>query len=159
MTDLDGAQFRELCGRFATGVVVVTALDPDQSPAGMTANSFASVSLDPPLISFNVDRASDFHRAIATAETFAVNVLGAGQEALSRRFAKTPGPERFEGVGYRRTDTGRIHLAGAIATLDCETFERFPVGDHTVVIGRVVGGEAHDGRPLLYFRGGYRNLA
>ncbi|MDX2060357.1 MAG: flavin reductase family protein [Gemmatimonadales bacterium] len=159
MTDFDAAQFRELCGRFATGVVIVTTLDSSGAAAGMTANSFTSVSLDPPLISLNIDRTAEFHRAIEAAATFTVNVLGADQEALSRRFAQAPGPERFSGIGYRRTETGRILLTGAIATIDCETFQRFPVGDHTVVIGRVVGGEAHDGRPLLYFRGGYHNLS
>jgi len=154
---LGSAEFRELCGRFATGVVIVTAAARDGTPAGMTANSFASVSLVPPLISINVDRAADFHRAIATAETFAINILADDQEALSRRFAGSE-PNRFAGVGYRLTDRGGIVLAGGIGLIECVVEQRVEAGDHTIVIGRVVGGEIHEGRSLLYFRGGYRSL-
>jgi len=157
-TSVDPAQFRELCGRFATGVVVVTAVGSDGSPAAMTANSFTSVSLDPPLVSLNVEHAADFHPVIAAAPGFAINVLAHDQEAISRRFA-SPGPERFAGIGYRWTDRGSIVLAGAVAAIECETFQRLSIGDHTIVVGRVVGGEVHDGRPLLYFRGGYHTLS
>lgn len=156
-TSVDAAQFRELCGRFATGVVVVTTAYPDGSPAGMTANSLTSVSLEPPLVSVNVEHVADFHQVITAAPGFAINVLGHDQETLSRRFAGS-GPDRFGGVGYRRTDRGLIVLTGAIAAIECEVFQKFAVGDHTVVVGRVVGGEVHDGRPLLYFRGGYHTL-
>lgn len=158
MSDVDSAHFRALCGRFATGVVVVTAVDPAGRPIGMTANSFASVSLDPPLVSLNVEHRAEFHATIAATDRFTVNVLSHEQEALSRRFAGTPAPDRLEGVGYQTTEAGRIALDGTIATIECEVFDRYAVGDHTIVIGRVVGGTARDGRPLLYFRGGYRAL-
>jgi flavin reductase (DIM6/NTAB) family NADH-FMN oxidoreductase RutF len=157
--DVDSAQFRELCGRFATGVVVITATGPDGAPAGMTANSFTSVSLDPPLVSINVDHQADFHAIVADAAHFTINVLSADQESLSRRFAGPAGADRFEGIGYRITDAGRILLTGAVATIECETFQRIAAGDHTIVIGRVASGEANAGRPLLYFRGGYHTLA
>lgn len=157
MPDVDSAQFRQLCGRFATGVVVITATMPDGSPAGMTANSFTSVSLEPPLVSINVDRAADFHAVIMAADGFVINVLSSEQEATSRRFAG-PAPHRFEGVGYRQVRGGRILLSGVIATIQCDRHAAFDVGDHTIVVGRVVGGEVHDGRPLLYFRGGYHAL-
>ena len=85
--DVDPAEFRQLCGHFATGVVVITAASLTGDPAGMTANSFASVSLLPPLISINVDHAADMHAIIGKAKQFAINILGTGQEALSRRFA------------------------------------------------------------------------
>jgi flavin reductase (DIM6/NTAB) family NADH-FMN oxidoreductase RutF len=158
MGDVDSAQFRQLCGRYATGVVVITTVAGDGSPAGMTANSFTSVSLDPPLVSVNVDHASEFHELISRADTFAINVLETNQEALSRRFAG-PARQRFDGVGYRRTEGGRIVLDGVVAALECERHALFEAGDHTVVVGRVVGGSVHDGRPLLYFRGGYHYLA
>lgn len=158
MSDVDSAQFRQLCGRFATGVVVVTAVAPDGSPCGMTANSFTSVSLEPPLVSVNIDHGSDFHAAVLQADAFVINVLETSQEALSRRFAG-PARQRFDGVGYRRTEGGRIVLDGVIAAIECERHALFEAGDHTVVIGRVVGGSVHDGRPLLYFRGGYHYLA
>ncbi|MFN0178475.1 MAG: flavin reductase family protein [Gemmatimonadales bacterium] len=157
-SSVDSATFRALCGRFATGVVVVTAADANDQPVGMTANSFTSVSLDPPLVSVNVDRQAEFHPVILGAGGFAINVLGHDQESLSRRFAN-PRSDRFEGVGYRRTERGLLALSGAITTIECEIFDRIPVGDHTIVVGRVVGGEARDGRPLLYFRGGYHILA
>ncbi len=154
------AEFRELCGRFATGVTIVTAIEPDGSPAGMTANSFASLSLAPPLISINVDHTADFHRTIVVAPAFVVNMLAHDQEALSRRFAGgAPSPDRFAGIGYRRTERGGAVLSGGIGFIECEVFKTMAAGDHTLVIGRVVGGETHDGRPLVYFRGGYHSLS
>lgn len=157
MSDVDAAQFRQLCGRFATGVVVITATAADGSPAGMTANSFTSVSLDPPLVSVNVDRGADFHAVILAARGFVINVLAADQEATSRRFAG-PARHRFDGIGYRETGDGWILLEGVIASIHCDRFAIYDVGDHSIVVGRVVGGEVHDGRPLLYFRGGYHGL-
>jgi flavin reductase (DIM6/NTAB) family NADH-FMN oxidoreductase RutF len=158
MPNIDSARFRQLCGRFATGVVVITAVDPKGEPAGMTANSFASVSLEPPLVSINIDRATDFHAVILTVDRFTVNILGNDQEDISRRFAGAA-DARFDGVGYRRTRDGRIVLEGTIAALECERHALFDAGDHTIVVGRVVGGKAHDGHPLLYYRGGYHMLS
>jgi flavin reductase (DIM6/NTAB) family NADH-FMN oxidoreductase RutF len=152
--DVDSAQFRQLCGHFATGVVIITAAGPDGSPAGMTANTFASVSLHPPLVSVNVDHASDFHPVMQRAEGFVFNVLEAGQEALSRRFAGTAA-QRFDGVGYQVDDRGFILLTGVIATIACVPHGNFEAGDHTIFIGRVIGGSVAPGRPLLYYRGGY----
>ncbi len=158
--NLEPAEFRELCGRFATGVVIVTATAPDGAPAGMTANSFASVSLAPPLISINVDQSADFHRVIATARAFVITVLGHDQEALSRRFAGgAPAPDRLAGVGYHRTDRGGIVLTGGIGFLECDVEQVVGAGDHSIVIGRVIGGLTQEGRPLLYFRGGYHSLS
>ncbi|MEZ4586281.1 MAG: flavin reductase family protein [Gemmatimonadales bacterium] len=152
------ARFRQLCGRFATGVVVITTSDAGGEPAGMTANSFTSVSLDPPLISVNIDRAADFHGAIVAASTFVINVLESQQEEVSRRFAG-PATQRFDGIGYRQTGEGAIVLDGVVAAIECELETSFDVGDHTIVVGRVVGGMTHDARPLLYFRGGYHTLS
>lgn len=154
MSEVDSAEFRELCGRFATGVVVLTARDGDGSPAGMTANSFTSVSLQPPLVSVNVDRSHEMHRVLAAVTHFAVNILESSQEAISRRFAETR-PRRFEGVGYRTGPRGLPLLDGVLAVLECERVQVVEAGDHSIVVGRVVGGEAHPGHPLLYFRGGY----
>lgn len=154
MTDVDAAVFRQLCGRFATGIVVVTTAGEDGRPVGMTANSFTSVSLDPPLVSVNVDHRAEMHRHLARASAFAVNVLESRQETLSRRFAGEHA-DRFEGVGYRLGETGLPLLDGVLATLECDIHARFEVGDHTIVVGRVVGGRTGDGQPLLYYRGGY----
>lgn len=152
---IDSFLFRELCGRFATGVTVITSFDASGAPTGMTANSFASVSLDPPLISVAIDRAATAHAALLAGAPFAVNILEASQEALSRRFASGL-PDRFEGIGWHRGVAGHILLDGTLAHLWCEQVERIPAGDHTLFIARVTGGDvAEHGRPLLYYRGGY----
>jgi flavin reductase (DIM6/NTAB) family NADH-FMN oxidoreductase RutF len=158
MADVDAAQFRHLCGRFATGVVVITARAPDGSPAGMTANSFTSVSLEPPLVSVNVEHVADFHAVVTTAERFVINILATDQEALSRRFAG-PTQQRFDGIGFRESDLGQIVLDGVIAAIECVRVALFEAGDHTIVVGRVQGGMVREGRPLLYFRGGYHTLS
>jgi flavin reductase (DIM6/NTAB) family NADH-FMN oxidoreductase RutF len=154
LRDVDPAEFRQLCGHFATGVVVITAPDGENRPAGMTANSFASVSLSPPLMSVNVDHSSDMHGVMKTADRFAINILRSDQEAISRRFAGTA-IRRFEGIGYRLDENGFILLDGVLATIACESKSSFEAGDHTIFIGRIVGGSVAAGRPLLYYRGGY----
>jgi len=153
---VDPAVFRQLCGHFVTGVTVVTTTAPDGAPLGMTANSFASVSLDPPLISVNIDRAAALHRVLTTAERFAVNVLERRQEALSRRFAEEH-PDRFAGVPFRMSEAGLPHLEGVLATLECRRHATFEAGDHTIVVGLVVQGVIGAGFPLLYYRGGYHD--
>ncbi len=154
LRDVDPAEFRHLCGHFATGVVILTAVDAAGRPAGMTANSFASVSLVPPLISINVDHAADMHGVLLAAPRWTVNVLESAQEPLSRRFAGNVGP-RFDGVGYQLDDRGHLALDGVLATICCERHAHFAAGDHTIFVGRVTGGAVHPGRPLLYYRGGY----
>ena len=154
--DVDPAQFRQLCGHFATGVVIITAPAANGAPAGMTANSLASVSLNPPLVSVNVDHASDFLPVMQQAEGYVFNILSAEQEHLSRRFAGNLAPvQRFDGIGYRIDDRGFILLDGVIATIACVRQTQFDAGDHTIFIGRVIGGSVAPGRPLLYYRGGY----
>lgn len=154
LPDVDSAEFRQLCGHFATGVVVITAQDAEGIPAGMTANSFASASLSPPLMSVNVDHSADMHAVMTQADRFAINILGSGQEAISRRFAGTLS-RGFEGIGYRLDEKDFILLDGVLATIACESHAAFEAGDHTVFIGRIVGGGVAPGRPLLYYRGGY----
>jgi flavin reductase (DIM6/NTAB) family NADH-FMN oxidoreductase RutF len=154
MPDVDVAEFRQLCGYFTTGVVVVTAAGVDGEPAGMTANSFASVSLHPALVSINVDHANDMNAVLKQAGSFAINVLGSGQEAISRRFAGAL-IRRFDGIGYRIDANGIILLDGVLATIICHSHASFDAGDHTIFVGRVVGGTVAAGRPLLYYRGGY----
>lgn len=154
--DVDTSQFRQLCGHFATGVVIVTAAAPDGSPVGMTANSFTSVSLIPPLVSINVDHGSDIHPVMQAAGGFVFNVLESHQEMLSRRFAERTG-HRFDGIGYQVDARGFILLDGVMATILCVPHSSFEAGDHTVFVGRVIGGSVGPGgaRPLLYYRGGY----
>jgi flavin reductase (DIM6/NTAB) family NADH-FMN oxidoreductase RutF len=152
--------FRQLLGRFATGVTVLTTRTaaPKGDPIGMTASSVASVSLNPPLVLVSVDKAHDMHAALEHATHFVLNILSAEQEAMSRRFAGDE-PDRFRGVSYHVNDRGIAVLDGVVAHIECEKRQAIPAGDHTVVIGLVVGGDATDGRPLLYYRGGYAGLS
>ena len=154
---MDPSQFRQLLGRFATGVTVLTVTTPQGNPLGMTANSLASVSLQPPLLSVSVDHAAEMHEVILQAREFVVNILSSPQEALARRFADKH-EDRFDGIGYRLSPEGLVLLDGALAHIECVREGEYPAGDHTIVVGRVVGGATADGRPLLYYRGGYAAL-
>ena len=151
---VDSAQFRQLLGRFATGVSVLTALDADRLPQGMTASSIASVSLVPPLLLVAVDHANDMHAAMRATTQFVVNILAVDQEALARAFAAET-TNRFAGVGYRENRHGVPVLDGAVAHIECTKQAEVPGGDHTVFFGLVTGGETWERKPLLYFRGGY----
>jgi flavin reductase (DIM6/NTAB) family NADH-FMN oxidoreductase RutF len=141
-------------GRFATGVTILTVNGSDARPLGMTASSLASVSLEPPLVSVCVDHNAELHGAIIAAPVFVVNILESAQEVLARRFADRH-EDRFDGVGYHRSPEGLVLLDSALAYLECDRFASYPAGDHTLIIGRVIGGATGDGRPLLYYRGGY----
>ena len=154
---VDAAQFRQLLGRFASGVSIVTARGPNGRPLGMTASSLASVSLEPPLLLIAVDRQNDMHDALRTAPHFAVNILAADQEALSRRFAATD-PNRFDGVGYRDSRHGVPLLNDVLAHIECALHAAVPGGDHTVFFGLVTGGAVTERRPLIYYRSGYASL-
>jgi flavin reductase (DIM6/NTAB) family NADH-FMN oxidoreductase RutF len=159
MRGVEPALFRQLLGRFATGVTVLTtrAPSPGGEPIGMTASSVASVSLDPPLVLVSVDRRHEMHSALEAASQFVLNVLAADQETLSRRFAGDE-PNRFRGVGFHPNKQGIAVLDGVLAHIECEKQTAIPAGDHTVFLGLVVGGSVTDRRPLLYYRGGYAGL-
>jgi flavin reductase (DIM6/NTAB) family NADH-FMN oxidoreductase RutF len=144
-------------GRFATGVTVLTVNGPSDRPLGMTASSLASVSLVPPLVSVCVDHQAELHDTIAASPVFVVNILESRQETLSRRFADRH-EDRFDGVGYHRSPEGLVLLDGALAHIECDRFTSYRAGDHTIIIGRVIGGTTGEGRPLLYYRGGYGAL-
>jgi len=158
MHGVDAAQFRQLLGRFATGVTILTTRDVRGHPIGMTASSVASVSLAPPLLLVCVDRCHDMHAAMPATRRFVLNVLAADQEALSRRFAADH-PDRFDGIGYTESEQGLPLLDGVLATIECDKQAETPAGDHTVFIGVVTGGSVTDRKPLLYYRGGYASLS
>jgi flavin reductase (DIM6/NTAB) family NADH-FMN oxidoreductase RutF len=154
---VDQATFRSVLGRFASGVTVVTVRHGD-ADHGMTASAFCSVSLDPPLTLVCIDRTTRMHELLKHADSYAVNLLAAHQEAISRRFAEPPDDTRFEGVGFDRGVTGAPLLHDVLAHVECELVARHDGGDHTIVVGRVVAATAADGPPLLYYRGGYAEL-
>src|SRR5690348_14526615 len=149
MTGVDASLFRQLLGRFATGVTVITTRNAAGEPEGMTASSVASVSLEPPLLLVSVDRKNVMHDALAQASHFVVNVLAADQEALSRRFAELE-ENRFDGVGFHPSRLGLPILDGVLAHIECARDAVVPAGDHTVFLGLVTGGDVTDRPPLLY---------
>jgi flavin reductase (DIM6/NTAB) family NADH-FMN oxidoreductase RutF len=150
--------FRHVLGHFATGVTVVTTCDADGRPTGLTASAFSSVSLDPPLILVCVDHKSQSYPALRERRRFAVNILAADQEAISRRFASSR-LDKFDGVAHRISDLGLPLVDGAIARLECVTVSMHVEGDHTIFVGRVERANASGGDPLLYSRGRYERLA
>ena len=159
MTDaaIGPAAFRELLGRFATGVTVVTTTTQDGAPVGMTANSVTSVSLEPPLVLICVHQDSGMHGAMTQAPGFVINVLASDQEHLSRHFAGTSG-DRFSGIGYRSGAHGAPILDGVLAHIECRQDSSIEAGDHTIFVGLVTGGAAESGHPLMFYRGGYGAL-
>ncbi len=151
---LDQRGFRAALGRFVTGVTVVTALDRAGGPAGLTVNSFNSVSLDPPLILWSIDRRGSFFDCFARCDRFAVNVLSVGQKELAARFAGAPA-SRFEGVAAAPGIGGIPLLKDCIAWFECSTRQRFDGGDHLILIGLVERFAQAPGQELLYFGGDY----
>ena len=150
--------FRQLLGRFVTGVTVLTARDADGNPVGMTASSLASVSLAPPLVSVCIEISASAHDTLIAAEHFVVNVLAEDQEELSRRFAQPQSTQDFDGIGWFDGEVGAPRLNGAVAHIECAREATWPGGDHTILLGRVVSGAVGEGRPLVYYRGGYTGL-
>jgi 3-hydroxy-9,10-secoandrosta-1,3,5(10)-triene-9,17-dione monooxygenase reductase component len=131
---IDSALFRSVLGRFATGVTVVTTRDAEGRDHGMTVSAFSSVSLDPPLVLCCIERRTAMHAVLERAQTFAVNILSASQEALSRRFSERE-HERFDGIGYERGQSGAALLEGVLGYLECRIVARHEAGDHTIVVG------------------------
>lgn len=154
----DSARFRQVLGHFPTGVTVVTAATAD-GPVGLAVGSFASVSLDPPLVAFFPDRSSSSWPKIEQAGSFCVNILADHQEDVCRRFA-SKADDKFAGLGWRAGGSGAPILDGVLAWIDCDIDGVIEAGDHFCVLGRVRDLEvAHDGAPLLFFRGGYGRFA
>lgn len=155
---IDPLRFRQILGHYPTGVVVITAT-VDGVPHGMAANSFVSVSLDPPLVAFCADHGSTTWPVLRRAGRFAVNVLGTDDEQLCRTFARK-GADRFSEVAWSAGPNGSPRLDGALAWIDCVTDDVRAVGDHDMVVGRVLAlSDLADGDPLLFFRGRYARLA
>jgi flavin reductase (DIM6/NTAB) family NADH-FMN oxidoreductase RutF len=143
--------------RFATGVTIVTTIF-DGRPHGFTANAFASVSADPPLLLLCVNRSAFSHSLISQAEFFCVNVLSLEQRAIAERFARSDVRDRFAGVDWAAGATGAPIIAGTLAHFDCRLAEDHTAGTHTVFLGSVVNCGIDEGIPLGYFDGAYRDF-
>ncbi|WP_353253564.1 flavin reductase family protein [Salinisphaera sp. PC39] len=151
---LDADGMREFAGQFATGVSVITACDARDVCCGLTVNAVTSLSLDPPLYLACLDNDSNTLAAVRDSGAFGVNLLRAEQRDVSDRFAGK-GPDKFEGIGYRRGHLGVPVLTGTLASAVCRVAYLLPGGDHHIVVGTPETYEVGGGRPLLYFRGRY----
>lgn len=154
--DLDEArQLRAALSRFATGVTIVTARDEQGHAIGLTCNSFNSLSLNPPMVTWALDARSSRLAAFRNGPGFAVNVLSSGQRGLAERFAKRGAEDRFEQVALVNTDSPLPLLVGALAWFECRTLATHAYGDHVLFVGAVVSyhdtGHAQD--PLLFMNG------
>lgn len=154
MTQIDPRALRDAFGAFMTGVTVVTAHDADGNPIGFTANSFSSVSLDPPLVSICLANSSSNYDALANASGFAVNVLSETQKDVSNTFAR-PVDDRFAVVSWQKGPHGAPVFDGGSAWFDCSMFKTVEAGDHLILIGKVEAFENSTRPGLGYARGAY----
>ena len=153
--NIDPAEFKRILGHWVTGVSVVTSRPEGAEPCGLTANAFCSVSLDPPLVLVCVEKSADSHACIARAQAFCVNVLSSDDERIARKFSEGEHGTKFEGIAYHTEQTGAPVLEAALAWVDCRLWASYEAGDHTILVGQVVAGDAHEGTPILYYRGGF----
>ena len=155
----DSREFRDALGCFATGVCVVTGRPEGAQPFGITVNSFASVSLDPPLILWSLQNDSEMFSTFDTCTTWAINILRSGQEALSSRYA-VRGDHLLDPSDYQSGETGIPVMPASLVSLECELETRYPGGDHVILVARVVAmSHREPGAPLLFFSGRYAQLA
>lgn len=148
---------RDAMGAWATGVAVATTLDARGAPVGMTINSLASVSLEPPLLLWSARHGVPPFDAFEASAHFAVHVLAADQQALSDRFAQVD-HDKFAGVDWEGGLHGLPLLRGGLARFQCRVVHRHPGGDHLILVGEVLEFERREGAPLLFHAGGYRRL-
>jgi len=151
---IDPRDFRNALGTYATGVTIITAATVDGKPYGLTCNSFASVSLNPPLVLWSLLIYSQGMSVFQNASHFAVNVLGASQQALATKFA-TPSTDRFAGVAWTPGLGNAPILADSVANFQCRAVNRYYGGDHVIFLGAVEAYAYNRQEPLLFARGGY----
>ena len=157
---IEPLRFREALGPYASGITVVTT-HIDGEPIGFTCQSFHSVSMSPPLVSFSVMSNSASYPKIRQAGRFAVNILSDAQVEVSNQFARR-GTDKWRGIDWKESPLGNPLIAGSLHWIDCEIHAEYAAGDHVIVIGEVKAlnlQEAAATQPLLYFKGQYRNIA
>lgn len=154
-TATDPKTFRRVLGHYPTGVCVITAMQANGKPVGLTAGTFTSVSLDPPLVAFFPDRTSTSWPKIQEAGHFCVNILAEHQEPVCRAFA-SKGEDKFVGIPYRLSEKGRPILESVVAWIDCDLYAVHEAGDHFIVLGEVHALDVEQPhKPLLFFQGGF----
>jgi flavin reductase (DIM6/NTAB) family NADH-FMN oxidoreductase RutF len=148
------SDLRHAFGRFPTGIAVVTMLDDEGLPYGATINSFVSVSMAPPMISWNVIRGSLAHATVSQAPRFVINVLAKDQRDLAQKMTG-PVAERFTNVPYLMSEFGLPVIGGTVATFECKVHTMVAAGDHDIVLGTIEHFKHRDGLPLVYWQGAY----
>lgn len=154
MAQWDSRSFRRALGNFATGIIVVTAQDEYGNKVGMTANSFTSVSLDPPMLLWCIDKRANSHTVFSKAKYFAVNILAADQIQISNNFAR-PKEDRFDGIHYVEGIGRSLLIKDVAAQFECELLEEIDAGDHIILLGKVLSFNDFGRAPLLYHQGAY----
>ncbi len=156
----DQREFRNAVGCFATGVTVVTTLDKEGDRVGITANSFSSVSLDPPLVLFCVDAKINSFEAFENCDNFNINILSEDQIGLSNAFARSS-EDKWDGIEHAFGDNGCPIFENSIAVLECDKHAIYSAGDHLIIVGQVtkIANKTVDCPPLLYFNGAYAALS
>ncbi len=150
----EATEFRKALAQYATGVTVITTLAPDGTPAGMTANSFTSVSLDPPLVLWSVSRQAASFEAFRRSSRYLVHVLAADQLGLAQRFA-TRGADKFGASPWQPGPHGLPLIEGSVAWFACSNRSQYDEGDHVILVGRVESFGAAGGNPLIFHASRY----
>lgn len=154
----DGRQLRNAMGRFATGVCLITIYTDDRRPLALTANSFSSVSLDPPLALWSLQNNSDVYADYASQRAFAINVLADEQQAMSNQYARK-GQHELDPAHFREGSCGAPVIRNALVNLECEMYATYEAGDHLIILGQIHNmHERPHGKPLLFYAGGYGEL-
>lgn len=147
---IDPALYRNALAHFPSGVCVVTTIDPSGQSWGFTASAFSALSLDPPLVLVCLDRNAESHGAFTEAGYFAISILASHQAVLATRFASR-GIEKFDGLQISSgPETGAPLIPEAIVQIECHMHQTIPVGDHTILVGEVVGASLAEGQPLVH---------
>lgn len=155
--EIDPTAFRATMGALPTGVTIVTALDPDATPRGFTANAVSSLSVDPPLVLVCVNKDASTHPVLTDAAPFAVNILGRDHEDLARRFAQ-PGPRTFPEAEFTHEGTVPPTVTDALGVLQCRHHATVDGGDHSIVVGRVIDARLHGGDPLVFHQKAFHHI-
>lgn len=155
---LEARELRNALGRFATGVCLITTMTEDQKAVAMTANSFSSVSLDPPLVLWSLQNNSDVYDVFSKPRHFAINILSSEQQAHSNQYAKK-GQHNLDPAHYRPGKYGAPIIRHALVTFECELHATHEGGDHLIIVGRITDMQQRPtGEPLLFYCGRYRQL-
>jgi len=158
MSDINPIAFRKALGSFTTGVTVITTKDANGKLCGLTANSFNSVSLEPPLVLWSIGKSSSNYQAFINAEFWNVHILATDQETVANNFARKGG-DKFLDIDFAEGTNGAPVVGGCTAVMECQLEHQYEGGDHVILVGRVLRFDVSSKEPLVFSRGGYTYLA